>query len=77
MTIVFSLVAAFVTAVVRVFGAGGVKGVIAENSERVHQSHDGQTPNQVGDIPTPLLAKLQDFSWKSTCNGLVELPKAA
>ncbi len=47
------------------------------NAERVHQSLGGDTPNEVaGEVRNPP-ANLNDFVWESTCNGLVELPKAA
>ena len=47
------------------------------NGERARQSHDGKTPDEVVESLTPVPADLHNFSWKSTCNGLVALPKAA
>ena len=47
------------------------------NSERVHQSHGGKTPDEVGGAAQLPCANLHSFSWDSTCDGLVELPKAA
>jgi len=47
------------------------------NSERVHQSLAGDTPNQVAGDGGNQVANLEDFTWKTTCNGLVQLPRAS
>ena len=47
------------------------------NSERVHQSLAGDTPNHVAGDASNQPANLEDFTWNSTCNGLVQLPRAA
>ena len=47
------------------------------NEERVHQAHDGRTPHEIGGAERAPVADLQNFRWESTCDGLVQLPKAA
>ena len=47
------------------------------NAERVHSSVDGKTPAEHGGSSAPDRADIHHFAWRSTCNGLVELPRAA
>jgi len=47
------------------------------NHYRVHQSLDGNAPNEVSDGHQPLHAKLGNYSWVSQCNGLFQTPIAA
>ena len=47
------------------------------NAERVHSSLGGKTPAEIAGGPAPTIANISDFAWKSTCEGLVDLPRAA
>jgi hypothetical protein len=47
------------------------------NQQRVHQGLAGITPNQAAGGSPPPRAHLNQYSWKSYCNGLFELPIAA
>jgi hypothetical protein len=47
------------------------------NQHRVHQSLDGETPDEVSGDHQPLHAKLGNYSWISHCNGLFQTPIAA
>ena len=47
------------------------------NAERVHSCLDGKTPSELVDGMAPARVDLGNFAWKTTCNGLVELPRAA
>ena len=47
------------------------------NQYRVHQSLDGDMPDEVSAGHQPLLAKLDNYSWISHCNGLFQTPIAA
>ena len=44
---------------------------------RVHQSLDGNAPNDVSGEHQPLPVKLSNYSWISHCNGLFQTPVAA
>jgi putative transposase len=47
------------------------------NQERVHASLGGETPTEFSGESTRTPAKLNDFTWKTHCRGLVQLPIAA
>jgi len=47
------------------------------NRDRVHQSLDGATPAVVNDETQLRHADLNDYSWRSHCNGLYQIPIAA
>ena len=47
------------------------------NQYRVHQSLDGDAPDEVSCDHQPLHAKLGNYSWVSHCNGLFQTPIAA
>ena len=47
------------------------------NRNRVHQSLDGDMPDDVGGVHQPLRAELSNYSWISHCNGLIQTPIAA
>ncbi len=47
------------------------------NTERVHQAHGGKAPGEIGGAESAPVADLKNFRWISTCDGLVQLPKAA
>ena len=47
------------------------------NTERVHSSLDGKTPEEHAGGQAPGCADINQFAWRSTCNGLAELPRAA
>ncbi len=47
------------------------------NQERVHASLGGETPTEVSGESTRKQAKFDDFTWKTHCRGLVQLPMAA
>jgi transposase InsO family protein len=47
------------------------------NRERVHSSLDGKTPKEHAGGQALDRADINHFAWRSTCDGLVELPKAA
>jgi putative transposase len=47
------------------------------NQQRVHQGLAGITPNQAAGGSPPPRATLNQYAWKSYCNGLFELPIAA
>jgi putative transposase len=48
-----------------------------DNSERVHQSHAGKTPDEIVGASASPPARLHFFRWRSTRNRLVQLPIAA
>ena len=47
------------------------------NQQRVHQGLAGITPSQAAGGSPPPRANLNQYAWKSYCNGLFELPIAA
>jgi transposase InsO family protein len=47
------------------------------NRDRVHQSLDGNVPDEVSGGHQPLRAKLSNYSWIPHCNGLFQTPIAA
>ena len=47
------------------------------NRDRVHQSLDGDTPDEVSGVHQPPHAKLSNYSWISHRNGLIQAPIAA
>ena len=47
------------------------------NQYRVHQSLDGDAPDEVSGDHQPLHTKLGSYSWVSHCNGLFQTPIAA
>lgn len=47
------------------------------NRGRVHQSLDGDTPEEVGVDSQPRRANLSNYSWLSDCNGLFQIQVAA
>ena len=47
------------------------------NRDRVHQSLDGDTPDEISGVHQPLYAKLSNYSWVSRRNGLMQIPIAA
>jgi hypothetical protein len=47
------------------------------NQDRVHQSLDGDAPDEVSGVHQPLQAKFGNYSWISHCNGLFQTPIAA
>jgi transposase InsO family protein len=47
------------------------------NHTRVHQSLDGNAPDEVSGGHQPLPAELGNYSWMSHCNGLFQTPMAA
>ena len=47
------------------------------NTQRVHRSLEGTTPAQHAGAPSPALATLTCYAWKSHCRGLFQLPIAA
>ena len=49
----------------------------AHDRERVHQSLDGDAPDEVSGDHPPLHAKFGNYSWISHCNGLFQTPIAA
>jgi len=44
------------------------------NRDRVHQSLDGDAPDEVSGVHQPLHAKLSNCSWISHCSGLFQTP---
>ncbi len=47
------------------------------SAERVRSSLDGMTPDGLAGSAASKRVSIDDFAWKSTCEGLVELPRAA
>jgi putative transposase len=47
------------------------------NSIRVHQGLSGDTPGEKAGGPSPLVARLEDYPWRSHCHGMFALPIAA
>ena len=47
------------------------------NESRVHSGINGKTPVQQAQATESKLVDLREYTWKSHCNGLFELPKAA
>ena len=47
------------------------------NESRVHSGIAGSIPNHQADLADPKLASLNNYRWKSHCNGLFEMPIAA
>ena len=47
------------------------------NGSRVHQGISGDIPNEKATCPESAPASLENYSWKSHCNGLFEMPIAA
>jgi hypothetical protein len=47
------------------------------NEARVHQGLCGATPGEKAGGPTPQVADLENYRWRSHCHGLFELPIAA
>ena len=47
------------------------------NEYRVHAGIDGDLPNRRADERKPKIARLENYSWGSHCNGLFQMPKAA
>jgi len=47
------------------------------NRSRVHQSLDGNTPNEKAGKPRPASATLTCYGWQRHCNGLFQTPIAA
>ena len=47
------------------------------NEQRVHRGLEGKTPDDMAGESTLNIADLTNFTWKSSCRGLVQLPIAA
>jgi putative transposase len=47
------------------------------NTDRVHRSLGGDTPQQRCGAPSPTPAKLASYLWKQHCCGLLKTPLAA
>ena len=47
------------------------------NGERGHSSLGGSTPEELAGRSSPARADINHFVWSLTCNGLVELRRAA
>ena len=47
------------------------------NESRVRSGIGGRSPDQHADLTEPKIVSLDDYTWKSRCNGLFEMPRAA
>jgi hypothetical protein len=47
------------------------------NETRVHSGIQGKTPNHQAELTEPTIGTIDNYRWKSQCNGLFEMPQAA
>ena len=47
------------------------------NEHRTHMGLDGKTPLQIAENKKPKIIDIKNYSWKSLCRGLFQLPIAA
>ena len=47
------------------------------NEARVHSGIEGRVPSHHAELTESKILRLDEYAWKSHCNGLFEMPKAA